>query len=119
SGHHQCPASNPYWHHGIDISVPSGTQMYSTFAGKVHEICNPTGARNGMSITTGAGTIVYLIHGTADSGINVGDSVTYGERIYHSDGNTSCWGGSINGAHLHLEVHQSADFSHGGTWDDI
>jgi hypothetical protein len=118
-GHHQCPASNPYWHHGIDISVPSSTQIYSTFSGTVHEICNATGARNGMSITTAAGFIVYLIHGTADLGISVGDSISIGERIYHSDTNVSCWGGNIAGAHLHLEVHQSLDFSHGGTWDDI
>jgi hypothetical protein len=72
-GHHSCPASFPYWHHGIDISVPTNTQLYSRFTGTVHEICNPTGARNGMSIVTSAGILVYLIHGTADPGINVGD----------------------------------------------
>jgi hypothetical protein len=72
-----------------------------------------------MSIVTSAGILVYLIHGTADPGINVGDPVTYNEAIYHSDGNQSCWGGSILGAHLHFEVHLSLDFSHGGLWDDI
>jgi hypothetical protein len=91
--HHDYPAD--------DISMPSGTNVYSMTAGKV-----VTASRGdcgiGITIQAPDGTNFTYCHGQDGGtvpGAQVGDTVTAGQLIMHSD-NT----GHTTGPHLHVQL---------------
>lgn len=107
NGHDWC-----HWHHGIDLSVPSGTAIYSPVTGTVVD-WNQTYAALGIQMSTGQ--VVYLLHGSPAAGIGVGSAVTRGQHVYDSDNS-----GISTNSHLHFEVHNSLPGIVGtGHWDDI
>lgn len=97
-----------YWHHGIDIGIPSGTALYSPVSGRVAE--NSSGL---FGVRALSGQIVYLVHGNTVIGIGLNSPITVGQNVVSSD----CVG-NCTGPHLHLEVHSSLTFAQ-SNWDDI
>lgn len=105
------------WHHGIDISLSSGTAVYSPVSGKIVAIDSYDAA---VGLQDLSGHILYFVHGSLASGYALGSLVTVGSHFYNSD--TAGCPGCIQGAHLHFEVHSSrigVTGSDPGFWDDI
>jgi murein DD-endopeptidase MepM/ murein hydrolase activator NlpD len=86
------------WHHGQDISVPTGTQVYATGEGKVVSAGWIGGFGNGVVIDHGYGfktTYAHLSRIDVPEGMNV----KRGDQIGLS-GST----GSSTGPHLHYQI---------------
>lgn len=104
---------NPTWftkpHHdypSADIPVPEGTPVYSMTAGVVTKAPITTEDKSygqGVEIRATDGSIFIYGHGIdggAITGAKVGDTVSPGQLIMHSDTT-----GNSDGYHLHLEIH--------------
>jgi hypothetical protein len=86
----------------VDISVPSGTKVFSVTAGKIITAPNGQGYGNGVTIDAGHGITFIYGHGSDGGtidGAHNGDTVKAGQLIMHSD-NT----GFSTGPHLHITI---------------
>lgn len=100
-GQRQAPTAGASTNHaGVDISVPSGTAVYSAAAGTVKHTGSTAARGNYMIIDHGGGleTIYQHLSGFVAA---AGQTVRAGQKIALS-GNT----GVSTGAHLHFEVRQ-------------
>ena len=103
-----CPAPyNAGWHQGIDISLTTGTTLYSRVAGTVAAAvtsCLLSNCGLGyLAIRTPDNRVVYLLHGSPTSNYTtVGHAVSVGDPVYTTGSN-----GLSTGPHLHFEVHTS------------
>lgn len=92
-------------HTGIDLAMPSGTELRSLMNGTVEKVFDNSGAiGNGVMIKTDDGK--ELIYGHMDKvDVNAGDQVNAGELIGLS-GNT----GNSTGPHLHFGMKENGSF---------
>ena len=86
-------------HHGTDISVSIGTNLYSMTSGNV--IAAGYGGEAGyyITISSNEADVTFVYKHLNDYSVSVGDYVEAGQLIGHT-GNT----GKSTGAHLHLEL---------------
>jgi len=96
---------NGEFHRGVDISTGGGEPILAVADGTVHIRCNGWCGGYGNYIVLRHninGTIYYTLyaHLRDSSNLNVGNTVTQGQRI-GIEGNT----GNSSGPHLHFEIH--------------
>lgn len=90
------------FHRGIDIAVPTGTDIHAIAAGKVVQIEQNTSAGGMLVQLEHAGYYSNYIHASSVE-VNVGDQVEPGDVIAKS-------GKATNGfEHLHFEIRKPAD----------
>lgn len=89
------------FHNGIDIAVPSGTDVISPEAGKVISVYSNSTGGNQLIIEHSNGFRTGYAH-LQKSLVKVGDSVSKGQVVAKS-GNT----GASTGAHLHLTLRKA------------
>ena len=91
-----------HMHGGIDISTPTGTDVYAAASGTVQlaKYGSPS-AGNYIILDHGNGYITKYMHNSKLL-VSTGDKVTQGQVIAKS-GNT----GRSYGSHLHFEIHQN------------
>ncbi len=87
------------YHKGIDIAVPSGTQVLATKAGTVVAAAYSSSAGNYVSIYHGAGVYSYYMHCSSLS-VSTGMTVSAGQQVALS-GST----GISTGPHLHFAIY--------------
>lgn len=87
------------FHDGVDIAVPTGTELFSAVTGKVAVARYSDSAGNMVTVRTGSGWEVTYMHMDSIS-VSAGQAVIRGQRVGYS-GNT----GNSTGPHLHLMVH--------------
>ena len=85
-------------HNGVDISVPTGTNVYAAEAGTVTTAGFNTSAGNWVIIDHGNGYITKYMH-NSELKVSKGDKVEKGQVISLS-GNT----GDSTGPHLHFQI---------------
>jgi len=94
------------FHKGVDISVPSGSPVYSPKDGKV-EAARDTSPGNGCGgfIKINHGDIITKFCHLKQWVVNSGDEVKKGQLIGYSGGGKSDPGrGTSSGPHLHYEI---------------
>ena len=96
-----CPSSQGF-HHGIDIAMPCGTELYAGVAGRVVDPSSsgaPGAAYGPFAFRLRADSHDILIGHVRTVFVHPGDTVTKGQRIaLASDA------GAPDGCHLHFEV---------------
>lgn len=90
------------WHDGIDLPAPMGTPVYSAIDGKV--ILAGENGDYGYCIKIQKGNMVTMYAHNSRLLVNVGDTVTAGQKIAEV-GST----GASTGSHLHFEVHVNGE----------
>lgn len=86
-------------HHGVDISSPIGTPIYSTFGGKVTLIKNLYYSGNTIIINSGYGLVFVYAH-LSKTMVKEGETVVKGQKIGEV-GKT----GRVTGPHLHFGMY--------------
>lgn len=86
-------------HNGVDIGVPTGTEVYAMASGTVISQYYDSGVGNLIIIDHGGGLSTRFYH-LSESLVSVGDYVERGQLVAYS-GNT---GWQTTGPHLHFEV---------------
>jgi murein DD-endopeptidase MepM/ murein hydrolase activator NlpD len=95
---------NGEFHRGVDIAVPTGTQVYAGHDGTVAEASYDSYYGNYVVITDTKGYTTKYAH--MDSlGVSTGQSITKG-TIIGTSGNT----GSSTGSHLHIECLYNGEY---------
>ncbi|MDR2037928.1 MAG: M23 family metallopeptidase [Bacteroidales bacterium] len=89
------------FHHGMDFTAPTGTDIYATGDGRVTAVGYNGGLGNRVIVDHGFGYETVYAHMSKFS-VKVGDVVKRGQVIGYV-GNT----GDSTGPHLHYEVHKS------------
>jgi len=93
----------PAVHHGLDLSIPSNTEVYSMFHGKVLRVSY--NERSGNFITVQHGDYTISFCHLSRTLVKAGDIVKAGDVIALS-GNS----GRSTGPHLHITVRRKGDF---------
>jgi murein DD-endopeptidase MepM/ murein hydrolase activator NlpD len=104
-GYRQNPSTgNGEFHRGVDIAVPTGTQVYAGHDGTVAEDSYDSYYGNYVVITDTKGYTTKYAH--MDSlGVSTGQSITKG-TVIGTSGNT----GSSTGSHLHIECLYNGEY---------
>ena len=92
------------YHKGIDIAVPTGTDVLAAQSGKVVTAAYSSSAGNYVAIYHGSGTYTYYMH-CSKLTVSAGTEVSKGQRIALS-GST----GVSTGPHLHFAVYAGGTY---------